>query len=185
MFILGDFSRSGTPDFEKHFKSLECVQNASTQTLSHISNVNQRYHNNELTEKRNNSDTCNFVDKQQEQSPLKGILKTSNKIPERESDDKHIHMNTRSNVQNSSKGHSIESIVSTDSARLTHKLFMRAEPERNEKLRMLVEEQGNIRAKFTTDDVEEIKKEDITDMRQTSMKARLQSMFDAISGKCK
>lgn len=50
---------------------------------------------------------------------------------------------------------------------------------------MLVEEQGNIRAKFTTDDVEEIKKEDIADMRQTSMRARLQSMFDAISGKGK
>lgn len=75
--------------------------------------------------------------------------------------------------------------MSTELAKLTNKLFMRAEPKRNEKLRMLVEEQGNIRAKFTTDDVEEIKREDITDMRQTSMKARLQSMFDAISGKGK
>lgn len=62
---------------------------------------------------------------------------------------------------------------------------MRAEPERNDRLKLLVEEQGNIKAKFTKDNVEEIKREDIRNMRQTSMKARLKSMFDAISGKGK
>lgn len=177
-----DFSRSGTPDFEKHFKSLECVQNASTQTLVQVSNASPKHHNHEITEKKNNSDVCNSVGKLPEYSPLKGILKTSNKSIEYESDDNFAHTKYL-NTQNNDKDHSIKSMIATDSTKLTHKLFMRAEPERNEKLRMLVEEQGNIRAKFTTDDVEEIKKEDIADMRQTSMRARLQSMFDAISGK--
>ena len=179
-----DLSRSGTPDFEKHFKSLECVQSASTETIAQVPSTSPKYPDYELTEKRNNSHACNSVDKLQEHSPLKGILKTkgnfNDRIIENESDRKHTK---RLNAQNSDKDCSVESIESIESAKLTHKLFMRAEPERNEKLRMLVEEQGNIRAKFTTDDVEEIKKEDITDMRQTSMKARLQSMFDAISGK--
>ncbi|KAK1127676.1 hypothetical protein K0M31_003172 [Melipona bicolor] len=175
-----DFSRSGTPDFEKHFKSLECVQNASTQTSVQVRNTSPKRPNYELTERRNNSDACNSVDKLQEYSPLKGILKTSNKCKENGSDRKQAR---RLITQNNDKNDSVELMECTESAKLTDKLFMRAEPERNEKLRMLVEEQGNIRAKFTTDDVEEIKKEDITDMRQTSMKARLQSMFDAISGK--
>ncbi|CAK9796883.1 hypothetical protein ANTPLA_LOCUS993 [Anthophora plagiata] len=167
-----DFSRSGTPDFEKHFKSLECVQSTSTQTSLQV-------HNTSLNHRRSNDEEApgkgSNSDKLEEHLPLKGILKTSNKSVETESNAK------RSSTQRSDNDRSIES--PGESARLTHKLFMRAEPERNEKLRMLVEEQGNIRAKFTTDDVEEIKKEDIADMRQTSMKARLQSMFDAISGK--
>nr|XP_033202147.1 putative GPI-anchored protein pfl2 isoform X1 [Bombus vancouverensis nearcticus] len=179
-----DFSRSGTPDFEKHFKSLECVQSASTETVAQVHSTSSKCPDYELTERKNNSHACNSADKLQEHSPLKGILTAkgnfNNESIENESDRKHTK---RLNAQNSDKDYSVESIESIESAKLTHKLFMRAEPERNEKLRMLVEEQGNIRAKFTTDDVEEIKKEDITDMRQTSMKARLQSMFDAISGK--
>jgi len=75
--------------------------------------------------------------------------------------------------------------VLTKPVNLTDKLFMRAEPERNEQLKLLVEEPGNIKAKFAIDNVEEIKSDDIRNMRQTSMKARLQSMFDAISGKGK
>ncbi|XP_058791500.1 nuclear pore complex protein DDB_G0274915-like isoform X2 [Phymastichus coffea] len=67
--------------------------------------------------------------------------------------------------------------------KLTDKLFMRAEPQANEKIKYLIEEQGKVEAKFTTDDKEEIKKEDIVNMRQNSMRLRLQSMFDAISGK--
>lgn len=151
-----------------------------------VPNASPRHHNHEITEKKNNSDMCKdvSVEKLPEYSPLKGILKTSNKSIEYESDDNFVQTKYL-NMQNSDKDHSIKSMIATDSTKLTHKLFMRAEPERNEKLRMLVEEQGNIRAKFTTDDVEEIKKEDIADMRQTSMRARLQSMFDAISGKGK
>lgn len=75
--------------------------------------------------------------------------------------------------------------ASTKSVRLTDKLFMRAEPKRNEQLKVLVEEPGNVKAKFASDNMEEIRREDIKNMRQTSMKARLQSMFDAISGKGK
>ncbi|XP_060822555.1 nuclear pore complex protein DDB_G0274915-like isoform X2 [Bombus pascuorum] len=179
-----DFSRSGTPDFEKHFKSLECVQSASTETIAQVPSTSPKYPDYELTERRNNSNACNSVDKPQEHSPLKGILKAKGHFNDRSVENEPDHKHGKPlNAQNSDKDFSVESIESIESAKLTHKLFMRAEPARNEKLRMLVEEQGNIRAKFTTDDVEEIKKEDITDMRQTSMKARLQSMFDAISGK--
>lgn len=91
-----------------------------------------------------------------------------------------IHKNAKS-----AETDGAELVTSTKSVKLADKLFMRAEPERNEQLKLLVEEQDNIKAKFTTDDVEEIKREDIRNMRQTSMKARLQSMFDAISGKGK
>ncbi|XP_076640448.1 uncharacterized protein LOC143352091 [Colletes latitarsis] len=176
----GDLSRSGTPDFEKHFKSLECVQSSGVQTLPEVQNINVKHRNHETMEKKY-SDACNPYDKTQEQAPLKGILKTSTESVEINSHNKDVNAKHR-NVYNG-KDQSTKSDTSMESATLTNKLFMRAEPERNEKLRMLVEEQGNIRAKFTTDDVEEIKMEDITDMRQTSMKARLQSMFDAISGK--
>ncbi|XP_017877223.1 nuclear pore complex protein DDB_G0274915-like [Ceratina calcarata] len=165
-----DFSRSGTPDFEKHFKSLE--QSPDIQTLSqlpHTSPMRPKIPNQEKE--------SNVADKKSKHSPLKGILKSSNAIPENTVSTK------RSNIQKDEKDRPSEQPAAIESSRLTHKLFMRAEPERNEKLRMLVEEQGNVRAKFTTDDVEEIKREDIADMRQTSMKARLQSMFDAISGK--
>nr|QGW50407.1 sensory neuron membrane protein s1 [Chouioia cunea] len=68
-------------------------------------------------------------------------------------------------------------------AKLTEKLFMRAEPQDNEKIKSLIEEQGKIEPKFTTEDKEEIKKKDIVNMRQNSMRLRLQNMFDAISGK--
>ncbi|XP_043249523.1 mucin-3A-like [Colletes gigas] len=175
----GDLSRSGTPDFEKHFKSLECVQSSGAQTLPEVQNINVKHRNHETMEKKH-SDACSPYDKLQEQAPLKGILKTSAESVEINS---HNDVNAKHRNVYNGKDQSTGSDTSMESTTLTNKLFMRAEPERNEKLRMLVEEQGNIRAKFTTDDVEEIKMEDIADMRQTSMKARLQSMFDAISGK--
>ncbi|XP_078050721.1 uncharacterized protein LOC144477122 isoform X2 [Augochlora pura] len=175
-----DLSRCGTPDFEKHFKSLESVANFGVQTLSEVQNTSVKYReHNESMEKLPPKDR-NVLDRVEGKlSPLKGILKPSPKSLERDSRDKEKRYSeeNRPAMTVQATGKLVES------AKLANKLFMRAEPERNEKLRMLVEEQGNIRAKFTTDDVEEIKKEDIADMRQTSMKARLQSMFDAISGK--
>ncbi|XP_076663564.1 uncharacterized protein LOC143366389 isoform X2 [Andrena cerasifolii] len=179
-----DFSRSGTPDFEKHFKSLECVQSTRIQTPPETRNVTAKYWSPDVMEK-SNSVVRNSPDIAQQQSPLKGILKTSNKSLESSSRDKDNEVHGNFTDAYNGNDQSTESVASSadESAKLTNKLFMRAEPERNQKLRMLVEEQGNIRAKFTTDDVDEIKKEDIADMRQTSMKARLQSMFDAISGR--
>ncbi|XP_076278517.1 uncharacterized protein LOC143208214 [Lasioglossum baleicum] len=175
-----DFSRSGTPDFEKHFKSLESVANSSAQTSpnpgTEITNGKYRDHNEAKASEKLHPNARNSFDRiEGKLSPLKGILKPSSKTVETDSRD------TGRIDANQGKRYNGESRIAE--SKLTNKLFMRAEPERNEKLRMLVEEQGNIRAKFTTDDVEEIKKEDIADMRQTSMKARLQSMFDAISGK--
>ncbi|XP_029050984.1 nuclear pore complex protein DDB_G0274915-like isoform X1 [Osmia bicornis bicornis] len=176
-----DFSRSGTPDFEKHFKSLESIQNNSSPSLPQVENVSPKCPNQEVVPEKRNSNVFTPPDKMQEQFPLRGILKSANKSVETDPDNKEIYSKRLNAFDKNDRLK--EPVVSTDTGKLTHKLFMRAEPERNEKLRMLVEEQGNIRAKFTTDDVEEIKKEDIADMRQTSMKARLQSMFDAISGK--
>ncbi|KAK2583339.1 hypothetical protein KPH14_009338 [Odynerus spinipes] len=173
-----DFSRSGTPDFEKHFKSLENMQNvnsqACTQTESNDVKQSEVPVNEQLSASSNLSKSLNST---QEQSPMKGILKTSkDKINSHES--KMISPTTQV-----MKFQCKESETSMGATKFTDKLFMRAEPQRNEKLKSLVEEQGNIKAKFTSDDVEEIKKEDIVNMRQTSMRARLQSMFDAISGK--
>nr|XP_031826864.1 flocculation protein FLO11-like isoform X2 [Nomia melanderi] len=178
-----DLSRSGTPDFEKHFKSLESVPNSSVQALSEAQIKNVTYRDHGATEKKQLNARNSLDPVQGKLSPVKGILKTSSKALEMDSHDREVHANLDNRHNGETRTAGAPVFVDTESSRLTNKLFMRAEPERNEKLRMLVEEQGNIRAKFTTDDVEEIKKEDIADMRQTSMKARLQSMFDAISGK--
>lgn len=71
----------------------------------------------------------------------------------------------------------------TSPVKLSDKLFMRPGPQNNDKLRTIIDEQSNVKDKFSMDDKDEIKKKDIVNMRQTSMRARLQSMFDAISGK--
>lgn len=110
---------------------------------------------------------------------VKGILKSSNKESRLNEASPITHKNTKNTSEIDNNKSALKSV------KLTDKLFMRAEPERNEQLKSLVEEPSNIKVKFATDNVEEIKKEDIRNMRQTSMKARLQSMFDAISGKGK
>lgn len=167
--FAADFSRCGTPDFEKHFKSLESAQPSNSPTVPKFVNLD--------TELKIYSRSPEAVNKKTEDFPLvKGILKSS-----RES---------RSNLNKAVPVmHKTAKTVTkaddkpTKPINLTDKLFMRAEPEQNEQLKLLVEEPGNIKAKFATDNVEEIKRDDIRNMRQTSMKARLKSMFDAISGK--
>jgi len=124
--------------------------------------------------------SCN--NKTEEFPLMKGILKSYDK-------DSRINLNkpvstTHKTVKSTTIIHDKESIISTEALKLTDKLFMKAEPKRNEKLQVLMEE-GNIKANFASNNVEEIRSEDIRNMRQTSMKARLQSMFDAISGKSK
>lgn len=153
------------------------------QALLETQMKNVTYHDHGATEKKQLNVRNSLDPIQGKQSPLKGILKTSLKALEMDSHDRDVHVNLENRHNGETRTAKTPTFADTESTRLANKLFMRAEPERNEKLRMLVEEQGNIRAKFTTDDVEEIKKEDIANMRQTSMKARLQSMFDAISGK--
>lgn len=115
---------------------------------------------------------------------MKGILKLSNKESRsnlNKATSVVIHKTTKKDVIETNDIKSVPSKF----VKLTEKLFMRAEPERNERLKSLVEEPSNIKVKFATDNVEEIKRDDIRNMRQTNMKARLQSMFDAISGKGK
>lgn len=106
----------------------------------------------------------------------KGILKTSN-------NESRISLNKPAAQKNAKNVEIVDGTGTVSkSVKLTDKLFMRNEPERNEWLQLLAEEQGSVKAKFTKNNVEEIKRDDIRNMRQTSMKARLQSMFDAISG---
>ncbi|XP_014217516.1 nuclear pore complex protein DDB_G0274915 isoform X2 [Copidosoma floridanum] len=62
------------------------------------------------------------------------------------------------------------------------KLFMKPEPTADEKLKSLIKEQGKVEAQFKTNNKNEIKKQDIDNMKQNSMRQRLKSMFDAISG---
>lgn len=179
--ILVDCSRSGTPDFEKHFKSLEHIQNGDSRTLAQVQSINANDSAPAVNKKLStNSNLSKSLNKTQEQSPIKGILKNSrNSMNSNETE-------TSSANEENMRSQYKDNETSVTATKFTDKLFMRAEPQRNEKLRSLVEEQGNImETKFTTDDVEEIKKKDIVNMRQTSMRARLQSMFDAISGKGK
>ncbi|KYM81845.1 hypothetical protein ALC53_07637 [Atta colombica] len=176
-----DFSRSGTPDFEKHFKSLESARSSSSPTVSQSQNLdidNSKSDLNEIYLK--NLETLNS--KKTEEFPLvKGILKSSSKELRLNLDKMEpIHKNAKSTNETDT----IKFLTpNSKPVKLTDKLFMRAEPERNEQLKSLVEEPSNIKVRFATDNVEEIKREDIRNMRQNSMKARLQSMFDAISGK--
>ncbi|XP_018344136.1 PREDICTED: mucin-4-like isoform X2 [Trachymyrmex septentrionalis] len=172
-----DFSRSGTPDFEKHFKSLESARSTSSPTVSQSHNLDNS--KSDLNEYLKNPGTLNS--KKTEEFPLvKGILKSSSKELKLNLDKMApVHKNAK----NTNETDTTKSLTPTKPVKLTDKLFMKAEPERNEQLKSLVEEPSNIKVKFATDNVEEIKKEDIRNMRQNSMKARLQSMFDAISGK--
>lgn len=127
-----------------------------------------------------NLETLDF--KRMQEFPLmKGILKTSNN-ESKTNLNKAAPVVHRTTKKDATETNDIKSVVPS---KLTEKLFMRAEPERNERLKSLVEEPSNIKVKFATDNVEEIKKDDIRNMRRTNMKARLQSMFDAISGKGK
>lgn len=180
-----DSSRSGTPDHEKHFKLSDSIQIVSLPVLPQpqieIPIPNKRGLSEELSSDIN---VLNPRKKIQDHIPPKGILKSTfskESIANQdlvEPEGKHVN-------KKDTKLHVIkkESPMINKPENLTDKLFMRAEPQSNEKLKTLIQEQGNIKAKFTTEDVEEIRKEDIVNMRQTSMRARLQSMFDAISGK--
>ncbi|KAL6257642.1 hypothetical protein P5V15_011221 [Pogonomyrmex californicus] len=175
-----DFSRSGTPDYEKHFKSLENVLSSNSPIMPQSQKLDTNNDKSVFKETYSqNSETVNS--KRAEEFPLvKGILKSSKELRlNAHKAEPVIHKNSK----DTSEINNIKSVAPVKPVKLTDKLFMRAEPERNEQLKSLVEEPGNIKIKFATDNVEEIKKEDIRNMRQTSMKARLQSMFDAISGK--
>ncbi|XP_046743532.1 nuclear pore complex protein DDB_G0274915-like [Diprion similis] len=184
-----DLSRSGTPDIEKHFKPSDTIQGTPKLlvTVTEPETEKRKPQRDDLNLKSSLNMEVDLSKKSQEQSPIqvKGILK---------------NVSTKDTIEDQSQGQSegagkkMEENTETEptknlspavnkSINFTEKLFMKAEPQANERLRTLIEEQGNIRAKFTTDDVDEIKKEDIVNMRQTSMRARLQSMFDAISGK--
>lgn len=66
--------------------------------------------------------------------------------------------------------------------KLSEKLFMKEEPQNIDKLQALIEGQNDSKIQFSKSSSDEIKKSDVVMMRQTSMKNKLKSMFDAISG---
>ncbi|XP_077266113.1 uncharacterized protein LOC143899599 isoform X2 [Temnothorax americanus] len=178
-----DLSRSGTPNFEKHFKSLESTLSSSSPVVLQsqiIEVIDLDDGKSEFKEVCTKNPEIPNSKKTGEFPLVKGILKSSNKGSRLslEKTGPVVHKNVRSTSETGN-----DKSAAPKSIKLTDKLFMRAEPERNEELKSLVEEPGNIKVRFATDNVEEIKKEDIRNMRQNSMKARLQSMFNAISGK--
>ncbi|XP_070153597.1 uncharacterized protein [Polyergus mexicanus] len=178
-----DFSRSGTPDFEKHFKSLESTHSSNSIVLQSQNLDTSHTDKPEFKEiYSKNLETLNS--KKTEEFPLmKGILKSTNKESRTNLNQPAsviIHKTTKKDV---TEINDTKSVDPSKFVKLTEKLFMRAEPERNERLKSLVEEPSNVKVKFAIDNVEEIKREDIRNMRRTNMKARLQSMFNAISGK--
>ncbi|XP_046479364.1 uncharacterized protein [Neodiprion pinetum] len=184
-----DLSRCGTPSIEKHFKPSDMVQGTPKLLVTVIEPEIEKIklQRDDLNLKSSLNMEVEMYKKSPERSSMqvKSILKsvsTKDTVGDQNQD------------QSDREGKKIEekpeiepmknlSPAVNKSISFTEKLFMKAEPQANERLRTLIEEQGNIRAKFTSDDVDEIKKEDIVNMRQTSMRARLQSMFDAISGK--
>lgn len=191
MFLLTvDLSRSGTPDIEKHFKASETARAIPkvTVNLTEPETEVKKPQRNDLNEKS----SANMEVESEKKLPeptvakVKGILKIQ---PTKDAvlDQEPIRSLERHNEVEEKRESPKAKIPSPKEkpVNFTAKLFMKAEPETNERLRTMIQEQGNIRAKFTNDDVDEIKKEDIVNMRQTSMRARLQSMFDAISGKRK
>ncbi|XP_066601384.1 uncharacterized protein [Prorops nasuta] len=170
-----DSSRSETPDSGKHFKSHDAVQNASSQSIL------------DLQKDKSVQSEPSSSDKTPEVSS--GIQKKSLSLEEPPLEDTYKLL--KESLIRSKKLISAAPLKTKEpndpvlkkSAELTDKLFMRAEPRINDKLKTLVNEHTKIKPKFASENVEEIRKEDIVNMRKTSMRARLQSMFDAISGK--
>ncbi|XP_043498581.1 nuclear pore complex protein DDB_G0274915-like [Polistes fuscatus] len=178
-----DCSRCGTPEFEKHFKSLKDSQHEDSHSHIELQIINKEDIDalNENKKRCTSSHSYISLNNTQKQPCVKGILKPFNNtknyseskvLPTNEEDIKPYEDEEEDNNS------------SLTATKYTDKLFMKEEPKRNDKLKSFEEEQKHlIDAGFTTNDIEEIKKIDIVKMRQTSMRARLQSMFDAISGK--
>lgn len=170
-----DISRSSTPDFEKHFKSLEKYpsENISTVQQNEPSKLIERYVS--------------------EPMPIINVPINSELKQRKEVSPKEIVINDESRMEEEIKSPDVWEIKRpailkkpkspSSPVKLSDKLFMRPEPQNNDKIRTIIEQQSNAKDKFSMVDKDEIKKTDIVNMRQTSMRARLQSMFDAISGK--
>lgn len=191
VYLPVDLSRSGTPDIEKHFKASDVAQAVAKVSVkvSQPQVEAKELSKNNLSKDSSQNVDIEMNDKSQEQltTRVKGILKGTPGKDAAADDNQDQTMKRHEKVEEKKESQNKKNSppAMKKPVNFTEKLFMKAEPETNERLRTLIEEQGNIRAKFTTDDVDEIKKDDIVSMRQNSMKARLQSMFDAISGKCK
>ncbi|XP_011497188.1 PREDICTED: putative GPI-anchored protein PB15E9.01c [Ceratosolen solmsi marchali] len=171
-----DTSRCNTPDIEKHFKSSSKSPNRSSSFTIHPEK--------EVTNSKEQLNTkVSVINASGEPHQPKKKDRSSEKLKTSEHSQECQSMHTTKDLNYPTPKASKGASVGPKDANLTDKLFMRAEPQTNEKLKILIEEQGNIEAKFTVDGKDEIKKKDIVNMRQNSMRLRLQSMFDAISGK--
>ncbi|XP_031787511.1 nuclear pore complex protein DDB_G0274915 isoform X1 [Nasonia vitripennis] len=171
-----DTSRCNTPDIEKHFKPSSRSPNRSSSLTLHSSGDSS------VTKEQLNVKVPVI-----NASGEPHQMKVPEKSPETSKTDSRSSESQKSFSPKVSdlptpKLHR-ELSAPSKPTNLTEKLFMKPEPQNTEKLKNLIEEQGNVEVKFTTDDKDEIKKQDIVNMRQNSMRLRLQSMFDAISGK--
>ncbi|XP_029677800.1 nuclear pore complex protein DDB_G0274915-like isoform X2 [Formica exsecta] len=179
-----DFSRSGTPDLEKHFKSLESTHSGNSPTVLQSQNLDTSHTDKPEFKEIYSKNLETLNSKKTEEFPLmKGILKSTNKESRTNLNQPASVIIHKTTKKDATEINNTKSVDPSKFVKLTEKLFMRAEPERNERLKSLVEEPSNVKVKFAIDNVEEIKREDIRNMRRTNMKARLQSMFNAISGK--
>ncbi|XP_063988104.1 nuclear pore complex protein DDB_G0274915-like isoform X2 [Diachasmimorpha longicaudata] len=163
-----DISRSGTPDIGKHFKSLDTSHlgsSGSSKSPGDIQNLKKSGSDSTLSlpeiVSRRNSESV---------SPRSPVRPPTNEIPPEIHEIEEIFKEAKNSM--------IDIPV-----KLTDRLFMREEPQNIDKLKNLIDEHSTFSSKFSKSDTEEIKKSDIINMRQTSMKAKLKSMFDAISGK--
>ncbi|XP_011307036.1 nuclear pore complex protein DDB_G0274915 homolog [Fopius arisanus] len=163
-----DISRSGTPDLGKHFKSLE--------TSQVVSESSRGVTDTQSVDKLINESTSSMANVSSPRNSLTGI---SPRSPGRQSSKQSPETHKIEEIFKEAKNSMIDVPAKV---KLTDRLFMREEPQNIEKLKSLIEEHSSS-PKFTKHDTEEIKKSDIINMRQTSVKAKLKSMFDAISGK--
>ncbi|XP_051172159.1 nuclear pore complex protein DDB_G0274915-like [Leptopilina boulardi] len=169
-----DISRSNTPDIEKHFKSLKKYPSEGFTTVSQEAPKFIERHTSEPLTVVNVP--MNFEAKSKKEVLPKEIVSINVSQAEEQNKSPDAWEIKRPTILKKPKS-------PTSPVKLSDKLFMRPAPQNNDKLRTIIEQQSNVKDKFSMADQDEIKKMDIVNMRQTSMRARLQSMFDAISGK--
>ena len=174
--FLGDTSRCNTPDIEKHFKPSSKSPNRSNSFTGQTSGEVAR-----------SKEQLNVKVPIANASGEPHIQNVPEKSPETPKDKEHSYENltTQESVKvlhlPSTPRIPKERPVPPKAEKLTDKLFMRAEPQVRENMKNYIDEQESVESKFITDDKDEIKKQDIDNMRQNKLK----SMFEAISGKCK
>ncbi|XP_043277811.1 nuclear pore complex protein DDB_G0274915-like [Venturia canescens] len=184
-----DVSRSGTPEVGKHFKSLDSshsdIEDYTTcpsRSISEPTKTSKLLLNDSATqilnlERPNKRSLESFLENvlSKSRSPAVAVSNTAAPLEATGMQREILKLQVQPPT--------VQEEVPVVPVKLAEKLFMKAKPENIDKIKILIEEHGSVKPRFANDSINEIKKSDIMNMRQTSMKNRLKSMFEAISGK--